>query len=226
MKQKIVDILGNLFKRRPELETCAADLRAAFDLLAASFAGGGTLLACGNGGSAADSEHIVGELMKGFLLPRPLDAGHLAALERSIPGDWRSFASSLQGTLPAISLTGQPSLSSAFANDVAADMTFAQQVLGYGRQGDVLLGISTSGTSRNVVNAARAAKAFGLRVIGLTGRSGGTLAEIAEVCIRVPAEETFLVQELHESAYHALCAMLEEEFFGSPKTNAPQASPS
>jgi D-sedoheptulose 7-phosphate isomerase len=211
-----MDILNVLLGRRPELGVCAEDLRAAFDLLSAGFAGGGKLLVCGNGGSAADAEHIVGELMKGFLLRRPLDARRLAELERSMPEDWRAFAASLQGTLPAIALTGHPALASAFANDVAADMVFAQLVLGYGRKGDVLLGISTSGTSRNVVNAARAAKAFGLNVIGLTGRSGGKLAEIAELCLRMPADETFLVQELHESVYHALCAMLEEEFFGSP----------
>ena len=216
MKRTAVKILDDLVRRRSELGPCAGELRAAFDLLAAGFAGGGKLLVCGNGGSAADAEHIVGELMKGFLLRRPLDAGRLAALERTVPGDWRAFAASLQLALPAIALTGHPSLTTAFANDVAADMVFAQQVLGYGKEGDVFLGISTSGSSRNVLNAALAAKAFGLRVVGLTGRSGGALAGLADVCIRAPERETYLVQEAHESLYHALCAALEEESFGAP----------
>jgi D-sedoheptulose 7-phosphate isomerase len=210
MKAKVGAIAQELKRRYPELEACSADLRAAYHRLETCFASGGKLLVCGNGGSAADVEHIVGELMKGFMLKRPLGPESLAALEKVMPKSWRSFADGLQGALPALSLVGQP----AFANDAAPDMAFAQAVFGYGRAGDVLLALSTSGNSRNVLNAALAAKAFGLGVVALTGRGGGELGRIAEVCVRAPADETYRVQELHLPIYHALCAMLEENFFG------------
>ncbi len=214
MKAKVGAIAQDLKRRYPELEACSADFRAAYHRLEACFASQGKLLVCGNGGGAADAEHIVGELMMGFLAQRPLGADKVAALERALPQEWKAFASSLQEALPAISLVGHPALATAFGNDVRADMVFAQQVLGLGRPGDVLLALSASGDSRNVVNAAYAAKAFGLDVVGLTGRGGGALGRIADFCIRVPADETYRVQELHLPLYHALCAMLEEHFFG------------
>jgi D-sedoheptulose 7-phosphate isomerase len=172
------------------------------------------VLICGNGGSAADSEHIVGELMKGFKLKRPIPQTARAALARLFPEKGADLADHLQGALPAISLTGHPALSSAFANDVRADMVYAQQVYGYGRPGDMLIALSTSGNSTNILNAAKIAKAFGMAVLGMTGQGGGKLSELSDVCIRVPAEETYRVQELKLPVYHALCAMLEEEFFG------------
>ena len=152
MKAKVGAIAQDLKRRYPELEACSADFRAAYPWLEACFASQGKLLVCGNGGGAADAEHIVGELMMGFR-QRPLGADKVAALERALPQEWKAFAS-LQEALPAISLVGHPALATAFGNDVRADMVFAQQVLGLGRPGDVLLALSASGDSRNVVNAA------------------------------------------------------------------------
>ena len=214
MKPRAEAMLGDLFMRRPELRGCEARICEAFETLRACFAGGGKLLVCGNGGSAADAEHIVGELMKGFLLKRPLPANRAEALRRVAPEEGERLAAALQSALPAISLAGHPALSTAFANDVAPDMVFAQQVLGYGRPGDVLWAISCSGMSHNVINAALTARASGMTVLGMTGRGGGRLAAVAGQCISVPETDTFLVQELHQPVYHALCAMLEEEFFG------------
>ena len=216
MTPRVALILAELMSRRPELAPCEGELLSAYGLLEACFRAGGKVLACGNGGSAADADHIVGELMKGFRLRRPLGPDLVEALERAIPGGGRAFADSLQAALPAMSLVGQTSLSTAFANDVAPEMVFAQQVLGYGRPGDLLLALSCSGDSPNVVNAALAARAFGLAVLGLSGRGGGRLARVANLCLRGPADETWEAQELHQSVYHALCAMLEENFFGDP----------
>jgi D-sedoheptulose 7-phosphate isomerase len=171
----------------------------------ASFASGGKLLVCGNGGSAADADHIVGELMKGFYKKRSLPAEEASKL-----GEYARY---LQGALPAIALTQHAALSTAFLNDVNPEMGFAQQVYGYGRDGDVLLGISTSGNSKNVCNAVRVAMNLGIKTIGLTGRKGGRLSEISDVCIGVPADITADIQELHLPIYHTLCAMLEELFF-------------
>lgn len=206
--------LDTLLARYPALEGCRADIAAAFDLLAGSFERGGKLLVCGNGGSASDSEHIVGELMKGFCRPRPVSPAAAEALRAADPALGPFLAEHLQTPLPALSLTGHPALSSAFQNDVVPELGFAQQVFGYGAAGDVLLGISTSGGSRNVLFAAVAARSRGLSVIGLTGAAGGRLAQYCDVCIRVPETETFKVQELHLPVYHCLCLMLEERFFG------------
>ena len=170
-------------------------------------------MTCGNGGSAADAEHITGELMKGFKLKRLLTDEQRNALISAFPTDGAYLADHLQQAVPAISLVSQSSLSSAFINDVAPDMVFAQQVLGYGNAGDVLLGISTSGNSKNVVNACKVARAFGIGTIGMTGEHGGKLMEICDITIRVPACETFRVQEYHLPVYHALCAMIEKELF-------------
>jgi phosphoheptose isomerase len=175
------------------------------------FTAGHKVLTCGNGGSAADSEHIVGELMKAFRLPRPLTPKQTEALKAEFGPD--EAISQLQQALPAISLVSQTSLITAFANDVSADMVFAQQVLGYGQTGDVLIAISTSGRSKNVVNAAKTARAFGLHVIGLTGEAESPLSAVCSVTVRVPARETAQVQEHHLKVYHALCAMIEAELF-------------
>ena len=202
--------LPSLFKRYPTLRACEGDLRAAFDLLAAAYRSGNKLLICGNGGSAADSEHIVAELMKGFLKRRPIPAGDIAKLEAA---GGKEIASRLQGALPAISLPSQMSLLSAIANDGDYSLTFAQQVYGLGRAGDVLLAISTSGKSANVCNAVIVAKAFGLKSIALTGKSGGNLAPLADIAIKVPSDNVAEIQELHLPVYHWLSTELEAEFF-------------
>jgi D-sedoheptulose 7-phosphate isomerase len=205
--------LMNLISKYPDLESCLPDLQRAFDLLRQTFASGGKLLVCGNGGSAADSEHIVGELMKGYLFSRPVPAGVRQKLVKAFPGSGDYLANHLQGALPAVSLVSQSGLISAYSNDVAADMAFAQQVYGYGQPGDALLGISTSGSSPNVVNAFQVAHALGLRTLGLTGESGGAMSNICQVLVRVPWKKTADIQERHMAVYHALCAMLEQAFF-------------
>lgn len=202
--------LPSFLERYPVLRPCEAQLQAAFALLASAFRNGNKLLVCGNGGSAADSDHIVGELMKSFLKRRPLPAEHVAALEQA---DGKALAERLQGSLPAISLPSQMSLLTATANDGDYDLTFAQQVYGLGRQGDALLAISTSGNSRNVCNAAIVAKAFGLKSIALTGENGGELATLAEVAIKVPSDNVAEIQELHLPVYHWLSTELEAAFF-------------
>lgn len=202
--------LPSLFHRYPTLQSCERDLRAAFDLLATAFRNGNKLLICGNGGSAADSEHIVAELMKGFLRRRPISPGDAAKLEAA---GGKEIASRLQGTLAAISLPSQMSLLTATANDGDYDLTFAQQVYGLGRAGDVLLAISTSGKSPNVCNAVIVAKAFGVKSIALTGKSGGDLAPLTDIAIKVPADNVAEIQELHLPVYHWLSTELEAEFF-------------
>ncbi len=206
-------LLAALFQRYRTLEACEKELRAAFDLLGAAFKNGNKLLVCGNGGSAADSEHIVGELMKGFLKRRPISAEHAAKLEAAGGTAGKEIASRLQGTLAAISLPSQMSLLTATANDGDYDLTFAQQVYGLGQSGDVLLAISTSGRSKNVCNAVIVAKAFGLKSIALTGHSGGDLALLADVAIKVPSDNVAEIQELHLPVYHWLSTELEAAFF-------------
>jgi phosphoheptose isomerase len=202
--------LLSLFERYPTLQACEGELRAAFELLAAAYRNGNKLLVCGNGGSAADSEHIVGELMKGFLKRRPISAVDAAKLE-AVGG--KAIAGRLQGTLAAISLPSQMSLLTATANDGDYDLTFAQQVYGLGRAGDVLLAISTSGNSANVSNGVIVAKAFGLKSIALTGKSGGELAPLVDVAIKVPSDNVAEIQELHLPVYHWLSTELEAAFF-------------
>ena len=206
--------LRALHERYPDLEPCLASVERAFKVLEKSFSGGGKLLVCGNGGSAADSEHIVGELMKGFESKRPLPKEVRRELARAFPEEGPYLAELLQGALPAISLVSQGALLTAVANDVAADMVYAQQVYGYGHKGDVLLGISTSGDSPSVLNALRVARARGLGTLGLTGRSGGGMRDLCDVAICVPLTATLEIQERHLPIYHALCLMLERSFFG------------
>lgn len=206
-------MLEKLAAAHSELQTCLQDIQGAFQILESSFRKGGKLLVCGNGGSAADSEHIVGELMKGFRLPRALPEAFRRNLIAAFPEDGNYLAGHLQGALPAISLTGPSALVSAFANDVAADMVFAQLVYGYGVQGDVLLAISTSGNSKNVIHALQVGRSLGLHTIGLTGRAGGVMKAFCEITICAPADTTDEIQEKHVIIYHTLCALLEEAFF-------------
>jgi phosphoheptose isomerase len=205
----VVSLLG----KYPELESCIADVAAAFNILKTCFEQGGKLLVCGNGGSASDSEHIVGELMKGFMLKRPIPESFRFRLTSDHPDDGEYMSDHLQGALPAISLVSHIALISAFSNDVAADMVFAQQVYGYGVKGDVVLGLSTSGNSANVVYAMKIARSMGLRTIAMTGSSGGKLFNLCDTTIRVPFQHTPDIQERHLPLYHALCILLEEALF-------------
>jgi len=197
-----------MLQRYPLLVACASDIERAFSILRESFSVGGKLLLCGNGGSAADADHWAGELLKGFVRKRPLDPKDMEKLPARL-------AQKLQGALPAIPLTGFASLNTAFANDVDPQLTFAQLVWGLGKPGDVLVGLSTSGNAANVCAAMEAAKARGLSRIGLSGRSGGLLCHCCDLCIKVPADETYQVQELHLPIYHCLSLMLEDEFFSA-----------
>lgn len=199
-------ILPSLFNTHPRLTPCERDIVAATDLMAAAFAAGNKLLLCGNGGSASDADHIAGELLKGFQSNRTLK-GEI----REKLGD--ALADKLQGALPAIPLGNFTALNTAYLNDVDGEYAYAQLVLGLGSPGDVLLGISTSGNAKNVCHALRAARALGLKTLGLSGQSGGNMAALCDVCIRVPETETHRVQELHLPVYHALCLLLEETFF-------------
>lgn len=212
MKDKTKDIFTCLYINFPALKEFAAEIESAFAILSDSYRQGYKVLVCGNGGSAADSEHIVGELMKGFRLHRPLPASLREKLDREFQGE--NLADYLQEALPAISLTSQSALMTAFNNDVSPDTVFAQQVLGYGKSGDVLIGITTSGNSRNVVNAVKVANVLGLKTIGVTGAGGGILTKLCDVTITVPERETYRIQELHLPVYHALCAAVENEQFG------------
>lgn len=206
-----INHLDVLIERYPVLEPCKVDILNAYRILERSYHSDGKLLICGNGGSAADSEHIVGELMKGFIKKRPVNDPLSSLLKKDERGEY--MTDKLQIGLPAIALTCHQALITAFANDVDADLIFAQQVLGYGKKNDVLLSISTSGNSKNVVNAAYLANRLGLKTIGLTGQKGGKLNDYCDVVIRVPETITSKVQELHLPVYHTLCTMLEEHFF-------------
>lgn len=205
----------HLFARYPELHLLEAELDASLRICLQVYRGGGKLLLCGNGGSASDCDHIVGELMKGFMKKRPLSAGECERFEAALPGEGRRLADRLQASLPAISLSAHAALCTAVANDMDAELVYAQQVLGYARDGDALIAISTSGNSANVVRAAQAAKAAGIPVIGMTGRSGGRLAALCDAAIAVPAYTTPDVQERHLPIYHALCIAIEEALFAS-----------
>lgn len=206
--------LVELQERYPDLSGCIDSIEAVYRLLHDTYQNGGKVLICGNGGSAADSDHIVGELMKGFELKRPVDEATRQRLKQVAPDAGDYLADHLQQALPAISLSGHAALMTAISNDTAADMIFAQQVFGYGRAGDALIGISTSGNSANVLHAIRVAQALEMRTIGLTGKSGGAMRDLCDVTVCVPYERTSAIQERHLPVYHALCVMLEEAFFG------------
>ena len=202
-----------LMVRYPSLESAKNDIVAAYLLLEESYKNGGKLLVAGNGGSAADAEHIVGELMKGFKLPRKPEADFAEKLVEENQELGSVLAENLQGALPAIALDGHPALSTAYMNDCEPLLCFAQQVNGYGKSGDVFLGISTSGNSKNVLYAATTAHAKGMKVIGLTGAKDSKLKDMSDVCIKAPQTETYMIQELHLPIYHCLCLMLEDRFF-------------
>jgi D-sedoheptulose 7-phosphate isomerase len=210
--------IADLIFRYPSLASAAGSIREACEALVTCFSAGGKALICGNGGSAADSDHIVGELMKGFLLPRRIGDSFRKKLVEQDEKMGNMMADGLQGALPAISLVRHDALSSAFANDAVADLGFAQQVAGYGRQGDLLWCLSTSGDSPNILYAALAAKALGLVVLGMTGATGGALASRCDILIAVDALETYKIQELHLPVYHAICRIVEEAMFRGIET--------
>lgn len=208
-----MDIFEELVKTYPALSGCLGEIQAAGKALVDAYRAGGKLLVCGNGGSGADAEHIVGELMKQFILPRPLSREEQERL-RAVDPLGAHLAEHLQGALPAIPLTGNIALSTAYANDAEPELVFAQQVWGYGRPGDVLLAISTSGSSRNVCAAIVAARAKDMTVIGLTGSRKGSMNGLCHICIQAPSAVTYQVQEYHLPIYHALCRYVEAEIFG------------
>ena len=219
LKKKIQKHLDLLVKRYPILEICKEDIEKAYLVLEKCYEHDGKLLIAGNGGSAADSEHIAGELMKRFKAPRPVPEEFAAKLSRIDPERGSLLAKNLERGLMAIPLVAHEALTTAYINDVDGLGVFAQQLYGYGRPGDVFLGISTSGNSKNVMSATVVARALGIKVIGLTGANGGELAEVADVAIKVPETETYMIQELHLPVYHCLCLMLEERFFGKEYDN-------
>jgi D-sedoheptulose 7-phosphate isomerase len=208
-----MDYLQQLIERYPRLGPLKGDIAAVFEIIAQIFSGGGKLLIAGNGGSAADAEHIAGELMKTFVKKRKLPDSFISNLEKIDSEIAQYLIPRLQPGLPAIALTGHNSLNTACINDVDGNITFAQQLYGYGKEGDALLAISTSGNSKNILYAAAAAKAKKVKVIALLGGNGGKLKDLAERVIIVPETEPYKVQELHLPIYHCLCLMLEDRFF-------------
>ncbi len=208
MKNSSLKHIETLMERYPNLQVCKREIIDSVEILIKTFKEGNKLLVCGNGGSASDSEHIVGELMKGFILPRKLDQDLVDEIDDDI------LSSSLQKTLPAISLVSETALITAFSNDQLPSAAFAQQVLGYGKSGDTLLCISTSGNSLNCIYAAKIAQIKGIHVISLTGQKENKLEKYSDIVIHAPEKETFKIQELHLPIYHAICLALEEEFFG------------
>lgn len=202
-----------LISRYPKLKDAEEDINGACDILEGCYRAGGKILIAGNGGSAADSEHIVGELMKGFVKPRPIPREFADSLKSIDEEKGAVLCKCLQQGIPAIALSGHTALSTAYLNDVEGAAGFAQQVYGYGKPEDVFLAISTSGNSRNILYAAVAAKAKGIKVVGLTGSTGGKLADYSDILIKAPEMETFKVQEYHLPIYHAICLELEERLF-------------
>ena len=213
MKEKTTAFIDEFFARHTELEGLRGQIVQAGELLAETFASGGKLLLCGNGGSCADCDHIAGELLKGFMLRRPVSAGFKEKMNALYGEAGEEIASKLQQGLPAISLAGHAAAISAFANDVDPSLVYAQQVLAYGKEGDALIGISTSGNAVNVAAAVKTANALGIRTIGLTGRDGGDLARLARLPLIMPERETYRIQEQHIAVYHLLCTIVEYELF-------------
>ena len=203
---------SELLCRYPCLESVIDSIDKAAQMMVDTYQNGGTILVCGNGGSCADSDHIVGELMKGFLSIRPIDEAQRAKMSDALDDD---VLCKLQRGIPAISLPAQSAVISAYANDVDPTLVYAQLVFGYGKEQDMLIGLSTSGNSKNVVAAARVAKAMGLRTLALTGAKDSKLSEICDVTVKAPETETFKVQELHLPIYHYLCAYIERYLFGA-----------
>lgn len=214
MEQRVERHLDSLMMRYPKLEVCREDIVKAYNILEGTYDNDGKLMIAGNGGSAADSEHIAGELMKRFKIARPIDDTLAKRILEIDPVRGEGLARNLEKSLMAIPLVAHEALSTAYINDVDGYGVFAQQLMGFGRKGDTFLAISTSGNSENILNAVVVAKAMDINVIGLTGDNGGKLREFADVTIRVPENETYMIQELHLPVYHSLCMMLEEKYFG------------
>ena len=214
LEARIQKHLDTLIERYPSLSSCVEDIEKVYLILEECYVGDHKLLIAGNGGSAADSEHIAGELMKRFETPRPCPHEFADKLISIDPDRGPGLAKNLERGLMAIPLVAHEALTTAYINDVDGLGVFAQQLYGFGRPGDVFLGISTSGNSKNVMSATVVAKALGIKVIGLTGQTGGELAKVADVSIRVPETRTYKIQELHLPVYHCLCLMLEDRFFG------------
>jgi len=212
--QKHIDLL---IERYPVLKNIKMNIIFAYILMEECYLNGGKLLIAGNGGSAADSEHITGELMKRFKIPRPISHEFAEKLKYIDADRGAALANNLECSLMAIPLVAHEALTTAYINDVDGLGVFAQQLFGYGKCGDVFIGISTSGNSKNIMNATVVARASGIKVIGLTGATGGELAEVADVAVIVPENETYMIQELHLPIYHCWCLMLEDRFFGGEK---------
>lgn len=214
LEQRLYKHVELLLKRYPALAPIEENIVKGYLLMEECYTGGGKLLIAGNGGSAADSEHIAGELMKRFKLPRPVSKEFADKLIKvdSVLGE--KLAKNLECSLTAIPLVAHEALSTAYINDVDGYGVFAQQLYGFGRKGDVFLGISTSGNSENIINATVVARAMGVKILGLTGASGGKLGKMADVSVKVPETETYMIQELHLPIYHCWCMMLEDKFFG------------
>lgn len=212
--EELMGHVNLLLSRYPKLEIIKESIIDAYLMMEKAYSSDHKLLVAGNGGSAADSEHIAGELMKRFKTPRPVDSDFAEKLIKADPKRGPLLAKNLERSLMAIPLVAHEALTTAYINDVDGYGVFAQQLFGFGRPGDVFLGISTSGNSQNIMNAVAVAKAMGIKVIGLTGARGGELAKAADVAVKAPETETYMIQELHLPIYHCWCLMLEDHFFG------------
>lgn len=214
LEPKLVKHIDLLVERYPKLSAVQQEIIDAYLLMEESYENGGKLLIAGNGGSAADSEHIAGELMKRFKILRPVSKEYADKLKEVDPVRGAELSKNLECSLMAIPLVAHEALTTAYINDVDGLGVFAQQLFGYGREGDVFLGISTSGNSKNIMKATVVARASGIKVVGLTGAKGGELAKVADVAVKAPETETYMIQELHLPIYHCWCLMLEDHFFG------------
>ena len=214
MKKIVKNELEELIRRYPQLDVCKKDIEKAYLLLQKTYDKNGKLLIAGNGGSAADSEHIAGELMKRFKITRPIGKEFAEKLMKIDPERGDRLVKNLEMPLRAVPLTSHIAITTAYMNDADATGVFAQQMLGFGNEGDVFLAISTSGNSENIISACVVAKAMGIKIIGLTGEKESKLSKYSDICIRVPETETYKIQELHLPVYHALCLMLESNYFG------------
>ena len=215
LENRLMKHIDLLTERYPSLEPIRQELIDAYLIMEESYSKGGKLLVAGNGGSAADSEHIVGELMKGFKMPRKASS-ELAEKLKSVDEELGTvLAENLQGALPAIALDGHLALTTAYMNDCEPLLCFAQQINGFGKPEDVFLGISTSGNSKNILYAATVAKAKGMKVIGLTGAKDSRMQDFSDICVKAPNTETYMIQELHLPIYHCWCLRLEDKFFGN-----------
>lgn len=215
LEQRLIKHIDLLIERYPQLNLCKQEIIDAYLLMEQCYDNGGKLLVVGNGGSAADAEHMVGELMKGFVLQRRLSKEYQDRLKLTNKELGGILAENLQGALPAIALDGHFALSTAYMNDCEPALCFAQQVNGFGNKNDVFIGISTSGNSMNIMYAATVAKAKGMKIIGLTGSKESKLSSFADVCVKVPNTQTYMVQEYHLPIYHCWCLMIEDRFFGN-----------